>query len=278
MKTVKHPFMKKVHPLKYFLDLKIFVVYLFSLIIISLIITGNLSQKFGDIRSRAQTYNPEYCSSNCGGDKDPCTGTQIINNGTNLYDPVCCGNIQRTGDPKQCDWPWRGWCFPGECSTIPGDVSRERCAAPRGVYCDRCKENGCYNTVSPTSPPPTSTPTASIPSPTDNLQPTTSNNPTVNPTSYNRPTEPLYTVTPPPYSSPTRPYIPNPIPTYYFPPTGSISSTNPSSGPQPTTSNTKPIINLPNPEPVIRKIINDTGILMQKIKNSLEDFFRVVLP
>ena len=132
-----------------------------------------------NLTTKAEGIDTDFCINNCGGDRDPCTGTKI---GDNYYDPVCCGEIKKTGDPFACgNWVNRTWCFPDECSTIPADVNRQRCGGARFVYCEKCKEHGCYSispTIQPTpsiaSPSPTlSTPTPTIIEPTLTSTPTT---------------------------------------------------------------------------------------------------------
>lgn len=339
MKMVKQRSAKKIHPLKYFLDGRL--VSLMGIFIVS--ITIFLSANF--LTSNKKMIDPtsaEDCSGHTGEfGQNPCKWSCNIQlNGNPVNTPSCCDEIEQTGDPFKCVFDARRVCTPQQCSTIPSDVKRQRCAQLYELNCCPIWTDACelkpppeMLSLAPTSPMvPTATPIpATIPPtlpPTNipptgiqpTVQPTTYVDPTVNPSVYIRPSEPLYTVTPPPYSTPTRPYNPNPTPTYYFPPTVPVSSPNPSSAPnpssgpypsgvyptnssltgiQPTNNNlaptidnpqstiinisptiviAKPIIDFPNPEPVLKEIIVNTGNFLQKIKNSLTDFFRVVLP
>lgn len=309
MMRVKHFVQKKVHPLKYFFDVRLTLLFLFVFLTFSSILIGGY---IGDRQN--QVLPPQSQALDCSGhgtNDDPqcvhennpcgfsCTSVPKVV-------PSCCDDIQRTGDPFQCCFAARRVCRPSQCASI--QVAKQRCGQMWEL--GYCTED--VPTVAPTVLPiPTVQPTIrpTVPPVTPPAQPTaTLVQPTVPPgyptnTPYIRPSEPLYTVTPPLYSSPTRPYSPYPSPTYYFPPTGSPNgSPNPSTGsnpttiistnPQPTTDDlsaspsdrqptgviAKPIINFPNPEPVIRKAIGDTKDFIQRVKKSLEDFFRVVLP
>lgn len=227
-------------------------------LLISALIVGFIYQFNGsqlqDIRGRADD-DANYCAFNCGGDKDPCTGTKI---GDNFYDPACCGEIKNTGDPFACgNWVNRTWCFPEECSTIPEGVNRQRCSAARTSYCSKCKEHGCYSdtsipTAAPTSQP---VPTQIVIIPTSEPIPTAEILPTSPPLPTQiiriEPTTPRTQITYTPIRYPTNPPPPTLIPT-----------------------NAPFKISLPHILPPKEKV--DTFIT--QIRAKLDDFFSKILP
>ncbi len=134
-----------------------------------------------DIRTRAEE-SIDFCQDKCIG-QDRC-GPNGPPGDVNYNDP-CCEELAKTGDPGACPWPQRGYCTDAQCATVPEGVSRERCGAPRNVWCNQCRDNKCLGyvdtPVQPTAPPtvfptkkPTIVPSAVPPQPTKKIiQPTT---------------------------------------------------------------------------------------------------------
>ncbi len=151
--------------------------------------------KSQDLRSRAEEEtNEEFCKNHCQWPDHPCTSKKEE---SKAYNPGCCGEIAKTGDPMACSWPDRGWCYPDECASIPADVKSQRCGGPRESWCNLCKERGCGDSPNPTQPPPpppTATPYQPPPTatlvPTVYVPPTTILLPTVIPTTAFIPTAP----------------------------------------------------------------------------------------
>ena len=232
------------------------------LLVLVILIVGLLyifnSDEAQDIRSRAEDDEANYCEKNCGGDRDPCTGTNI---GDNYYDSGCCADIKKTGDPFACgNWVNRTWCFPDDCTTIPEGVKTQRCAGARTEYCNRCKSHGCYNipssvpTLVPTIVQPTQVvPPTSVPIPTEIIIPPT--NPPI-PTQVTQPTQ----VVEPPQTRPQITYVPIIIPPY----------TPPTLTPTPTPFK----FTLPNILPPKEKVQS----FWERVRFNLFNFFSKVLP
>ncbi|KKR34030.1 MAG: hypothetical protein UT63_C0008G0029 [Candidatus Gottesmanbacteria bacterium GW2011_GWC2_39_8] len=204
--------MRKIHKKKH----KYFELLLISGILVSVFtIVGLQNRTNGDLRSLAEEENdPNFCVNSCLGEKDPCTSDKIINNGENLYDSSCCGQIKSTGDPMACgNWVNRTWCFPNECDTIPADVNRQRCAGARTVYCEKCQAHKCYTptpTITPFPSPssvPTDTPSPSntpVPSAKPESVPTATIRATVTPMIIFITEEPVVPTANPPTLQPTK--------------------------------------------------------------------------
>lgn len=185
--------------------------------------------------------------------------------------PDCCNQIASSGDPMQCDWPWRKYCRPSQCN-IPEGVNRQRCGV---AY----KEKWPYGCVC--KPPPGVT---VIPDPNpviyDNFQSSCPDvsTPTLRPSPISIPTE-----------VPTQIILPTTILPTQIPPTQAaqivvVSPTNSPVNQVVTvfpTAYTAPLptaIPTPTSVPVLETIGSNIGDFWQKTKESFLKFISVVLP
>lgn len=145
--------------------------------------------------------SPTWCADHC----NPSPATNPCNQSESYKFPDCCVELAKTGDPFACGWPDRGYCLDSQCASIPEDVVKQRCGAPKHSWCDLCTSNKCpgFGGNPIVSAKPTVLPTSPFyPSPSP-IQPSTF--PSMFPTN----TPPLYSTGPsvnptfPPYFIPT---------------------------------------------------------------------------
>lgn len=230
-----------------------------ALILVGLIYNLN-RDPFGDIRSRAEEDDPNFCQNHCKPSAKRCDFNDTTRHEDDpiINDP-CCEEIGRTGDPLACPWPQRGYCTDNQCAAIPEGVSRQRCGGPRHSWCNLCNEkcpgsSGSGPTV-PTSIP--VLPTAIVVIPAATVVPTEVPIPTQIPT---LPPPPPTQVVWPTQTRPQITYIPVVIPPY-IPPTAT-----------PTTIPFK--LNLPNILPPKEKVDS----FFATVKTNLLDFLSKILP
>lgn len=236
----------------------------------------------------------------CDDANNPCKfscNPQLNNNP--IFIPACCDEVQRTGDPTKCCFAALRMCTPKQCSTIPADVRRLRCAQLWEVGCCPIVMEGCGLQPPGVTPAPrvpyddfpTSTP-ATLPTAT--LIPSSPTNPSPTSLPYISPTSSVYYPSLAPSSSqvpsnyPTAPPYTYPTAPLYFPPTNPPYSTqipqqtSPTSYLPPTLAYTSPgqnTVTLPQtPLPNLGSIFNRVGSAIEKVKNNIMEFFRVVLP
>lgn len=149
--------------------------------------------------------------------------------------PLCCYELERTGDPMMCNWPERGYCHPAQCAKITPDKAAAcnggsgDCLCAHGIkyWCNtvcghkadgsdipyKSLQDRIGNPTPPTSTPTvTTTPTTSPPNPTTTPteSPTT---PTITPSVTSAPSNP--TLTPTRIPTLTITSSPTPTPTKY---------------------------------------------------------------
>lgn len=147
--------------------------------------------------------------------------------------PLCCYEIEATGDPSACNWPERGYCHANQCASITNDDCGGGPCRCGSAIATHCRQDGCITDASQipyiplaqrisgqSAPAPTNTPVPPPPTNTPAPQQPTNTPPPNNPTAPpQQPTQPIQ----PPNTGATW----TPVPTWTPAPTWTQTPFNP---------------------------------------------------